>query len=321
MEDTERDQLVEDCLRMAVEEYGSFVFHSSARNEACIDRMERLAKRTVWAMQQQIRNGDFEPSEFEWRFQSRKDLEAIRLPLEHGGTMELQGIVDRVDYYEEGEDLYLKIIDYKSGAKQFSLEDIYYGLSLQLVVYCNAAVEKERKDKGKNIVPGGIFYFHMQDPLVEEKAGASLEEEMLEEFQLSGLALAEKDVIEHMSREAQFLPVGYLKNGNFSAYSSVATRDQFERMGAYVRDRLVQYGNEILDGNISIEPYQTEKRSACDYCDYRGVCGFDPAFSGNRYRKMGKLKKDTLWEKIEDRQGPEAGKKKKRPDEEQREGR
>lgn len=301
LEDGERDCLVEDCLRRAVEDYGSLVFHSSARNEACIDRMERLAKRTVWALQKQIQKGDFEPSEFEWRFQSRKDLEAVRLKLKHEGTLDLMGIVDRIDYYEEDENLYLKIIDYKSGAQTFSLEDIYHGLSLQLVVYYNAAAEKAGKDQKKQVVPGGIFYFHIQDPLVEDKPGASLEEEMLDEFSMSGLALSERNVVEHMDWDGQrSLPVSFVKSGKFSAYSSVASREQFEALGSYVKKQLVRYGNEILDGNIAIEPYKSEKRTACDYCAYRGVCGFDPAFSGNRYRKLHKIKKDKIWDKIEE---------------------
>lgn len=301
MEDGDRDHLVEECLKRAVEEYGSILFHSSARNEACIDRMERLAKRTVWALQQQVRKGDFEPSEFEWKFQSRKDLEAVSLELQNGGTMELRGVIDRIDYYEEEENLYLKIIDYKSGVQTFQLEDIYNGLQLQLVVYLNAAVEKARQDQAKQVVPGGIFYFHIQDPLVEQKTGVSLEEEMYEEFSLSGLALAEKDVVEHMDGDGQqSLPVSFLKNGSFSAYSSVATREQFEALGSYVKKQLVHYGNEILSGNIAIEPYRKDKKTACDYCSYRGVCGFDPSFSGNQYRKLKKLKKDEIWNRVEE---------------------
>jgi len=302
MEDGTRDTLAVDCLRRAVEDYDSAIFHSSARNEACIERMERLVKRTVWALCEQLKKSDFEPAEFEWRFQSRKELEAVKLSLNHGGTLELQGVIDRIDYYEDADNLYLKITDYKSGMKMFQLSDIYHGLSLQLVVYLNAAMEKAKKDQGKNVVPAGIFYFHIQDPLVELIEGTSAEESLLAEFDLSGLVLGEKEIVEHLDfGEEKSLPVSYKKDGAFTAASSIATREQFKMLGDYVKKQLITYGNEILEGNISIEPYKEEKRTACDYCDYKGVCGFDSSFAGNKYRKIKKTDKKELWNQIEER--------------------
>ena len=101
--------------------------------------------------------------------------------------MELRGIVDRIDYFEDEDNIYLKVTDYKSGMKTFQLEDICHGLSLQLVVYLNAALEKARKDRDKNVVPAGIFYFHIQDPFVDLMEGTSVEENLLAEFDLSEL--------------------------------------------------------------------------------------------------------------------------------------
>lgn len=301
MEDQARDDLAVECLRRAVEDYDSAIFHSSARNEACIERMERLVKRTIWALAQQLKRSDFEPAEFEWKFQSRKELEAVKLSLDHGGSLALQGVIDRIDYYEDEESLYLKIIDYKSGMQTFQLSDIYNGLSLQLVVYMNAAVEKARKDQKKNVVPAGIFYFHIQDPLAERKEGVSMEEELLAQFDLSGLVLDEKDIVEHLdSGDVKAVPVAYKKDGTFTAASSVASRERFSFLGNYVKEKLVTYGNEILNGNISIAPYREDKKTACDYCDYKGVCGFDPSFSGNRYRKLHKKDKQQIWDDLEE---------------------
>lgn len=302
MDGEARDALVSQCLRRAVEEYDSTVFHSSARNEAAIERMERLVKRTVWALQQQLKNSDFEPTEFEWKFQSRRDLENVKISLQGGAAMELRGVIDRIDYYEDEDNLYLKITDYKSGMQTFELSDIYNGLSLQLVVYLNAAVEKARRDQKKNVVPGGIFYFHIQDPLIEPKEEESEEEAMLAEFDLSGLTLAEKEVVEHMDfSEVKSIPVSYKKDGNFSAVSNVATREQFALLGNDVKRQMEAYGNGIMKGNIAIAPYKEEKKTACDYCDYRGICGFDPEWKGNHYRRIRKENKKTIWDKLEER--------------------
>jgi ATP-dependent helicase/nuclease subunit B len=137
---------------------------------------------------------------------------------------------------------------------------------------------------------------------VELEGYSGAEEALLAEFDLSGLALSEKDVVEHLDfGEEKSLPVSYKKDGTFAASSSVATREQFAALSDYVKKQLVTYGNEILDGNISIEPYKEEKRTACDYCDYKGICGFDPSFTGNKYRKIKKTDKKELWNQIEER--------------------
>ena len=137
---------------------------------------------------------------------------------------------------------------------------------------------------------------------MEREEGTSAEENLLAEFDLSGLVLGEKEIVEHLDfGEEKSLPVAYKKDGAFTAASSIATREQFQALGDYVKKQLVTYGNEILEGNISIEPYKEEKRTACDYCDYKGICGFDPSFAGNQYRKIKKKDKKELWNQIEER--------------------
>ena len=119
------DQLIEESVEMSVADYGNTVLQSSARNEYMITRIKRLMRRTVWALSKQLAKGDFVPSGYELSFGNGK--------------------IDRVDVYETSEKVYVKVIDYKTGAKNFSLSALYYGLQLQLAVYMNAAVELERR--------------------------------------------------------------------------------------------------------------------------------------------------------------------------------
>ena len=137
---------------------------------------------------------------------------------------------------------------------------------------------------------------------MEEPESGSVEEELLDEFKLSGLALKESEVITHMDNDHQrSLPVSFLKNGNFSSNSSVASREEFELLESHVKMQLKQYGNEILDGKIEITPYRSKNKTACDYCPYRGVCGFDPTFSGNHFQKRKSIKKEEIWKELERR--------------------
>lgn len=90
-------------------------------------------------------------------FKFIEDIDAIDIKLSGEESMRLQGRIDRVDLAEEDDQIFVKIIDYKSGEKQFDLAALYYGLQLQLVVYMNAAVEMERKKHpDKEVVPAAL---------------------------------------------------------------------------------------------------------------------------------------------------------------------
>ena len=71
-------------------------------------------------------------------------------------------------------------------------------------------------------------------------------------------------------------------------------------MGKYAREKMIQEGREILEGNISIAPYKKDKRTACDYCAYRSVCNFDTRLPGNQYRDLRKLEEDQVWTAMEE---------------------
>lgn len=126
-------------------DYGNTIFQSSSRNQYRIIRVKRILKRTVWALQQQIRQGEFEPGEFEVSFSMEDSLSAINIDLSEHEKMRLRGRIDRVDLCETDDKVYVKIIDYKTGNTSLDLVALYYGLQLQLAVYLDAAVELEQK--------------------------------------------------------------------------------------------------------------------------------------------------------------------------------
>ena len=132
-----------------------------------IGRMKRIMRRTIWALQEQIRAGRFIPANYEVSFAVVDDLEAVNIALTDDEKMRLHGRIDRVDTCVEEDRIYVKVIDYKSGNTDFDMVALYYGLQLQLVVYLNAAVElEERVHPGKEIIPAGIFYYRMNDPIL-----------------------------------------------------------------------------------------------------------------------------------------------------------
>ena len=161
-------QAIKEAVEGYAATYGETVLYSSARNEYAITRMSRILTRTVLTLQQHLKQGSFQPDDYELSFRFAEDLDSIHVDLSEEEKMHLQGRIDRIDVSEDAEHVYVKVIDYKSGNKKFDLAALYYGLQLQLVVYMNAAMELEsRKHPDKEIVPAALLYYHIDDPTIE----------------------------------------------------------------------------------------------------------------------------------------------------------
>ena len=278
-----REQLSEECVEEVITDYRNTLLFDSSRNEYMISRMKRLVKRAVWAMTEQIRLGVFVPEKLEAPFYLKE------------GGVSLHGRIDRIDTYEEDDKVYVRVMDYKSGSTSFDLTALYNGLQLQLAVYLNAAVSMEKKDhEGKTIIPAGLFYFPMKDPMISSESFMSQEEvseSLFKELALDGICNADPDVIHSMDREcvtkSKMLPISYNKDGSLSKTSKAATTEQFEQLESFVREKTAKLGAEILEGKIPVNPYANGQKTACDYCAYKGICGFSPKESS--YRKLEKF--------------------------------
>ena len=301
-----RDMLVEECVAAVTENYGNTILGSSARNRYLAQRVGQITKRTVWALQQQIKKGDFIPTGFEVSFSAADNLSAMKIALSESEALHLRGRIDRMDVCEDGGKVYVKIIDYKSGSTSFDLLALYYGLQLQLVVYMDAVTEMAQHHyPDKEIVPAGILYYNIADPLAEKKGQPDPEKidaEILKKLRMNGLVNSELEVVRHLDRtiekESDVIPV-VLKDGEVQAgRSSVANRERFARLSQFVHRKLKEAGQEILDGEIGVAPYKNGQRTACDYCPYHVVCGFDRKTSGYEFNRWKNRKTEEIWEEI-----------------------
>lgn len=298
--DKERHALVKTIVEQVSFEYRSTIMKSSARNSYLGRKVERITDRTIRALIHQIQKGDFEPEEFE------VDV-STRIALKDGDALNLRGRIDRLDIFEDSDKVYVKIMDYKSGSTSFDLSLLYHGLQLQLVVYMDAALAMEKKrHPDKEAVPAGIFYYHIDDPVLERPSDMSpenVEAGILKKLRMNGLVNSSLDVIRHMDREIEkesdVIPVA-LKDGMIQeTKSSVAGGDRFEHLSAFVNNSLKTMGEEILDGNTAVNPYKQGQRTACDYCPYHSICGFDLKTSGYGFRRFKNKKAEEIWKEIE----------------------
>ena len=152
-----------------------------------------------------------------------------------------------MDVCEDGDNLYVKVVDYKSGSTAFDLVALYYGLQLQLVVYLNAAMEIEQKENpGKHVIPAGILYYNLKDPILDRKETEQpeeIQERLLSQLQMNGLVNADREIIDRMDRQlsgrSQVIPVCVNKDGSLSKSSSVASSEEFRTICLLYTSRCV----------------------------------------------------------------------------------
>jgi len=271
------DEIIEDMFeRMMVKK----VF-SAGRIEALKKRLKSLVAKSVWAICEHVARGEFEPAAFELSFEPGGDMEPVTVTLPTGEEITMIGRIDRVDTYSHEGKLYVKIIDYKSGNKAYSLADIFNMTTLQLSVYMIAATENGKKVLGsENTEFGGMFYFKLDDPVESSLPDEIDEEKSLKAFKMSGLVADNPAVVSAMDKNADkwsaIIPVYVKSDGELSkSQSKLANPEQYEKLKKHVKTAISKIGKEILSGNIDIHPVRDGDISPCSYCRYRSICGFD----------------------------------------------
>ena len=299
-----------------------YILNSTPRYKYFTERLKRVLKRTILVIVEQMKNSGFEPFGYEVSFGNNEgDYPPIRVELSTGEIVNLVGRIDRVDkLINEGEEFY-RIIDYKSGNKNFKLSDVYYGLQIQLLTYLDAMLTNEIKFSKENdlskecdfskennlseqpIFPAGILYFKIDDPVI--KAKNNLDEEELEKaimkaLKMKGLLLADTKIIREMDRNIQgaslIIPASIKKDGELGAVSSVATKKQFNMLLRHVNENLMSTCEDMLSGEITIRPYKKKETTPCAYCEYIAICQFDPTLKENTYKIINDKKDKEIWE-------------------------
>lgn len=302
------EETVREALEFYAASYGDTVLYSSARNEYAIVRMARILTRTVLTLQRQLRKGSFRPDAYEFSFRFAEDLDSVNISLSGQERMRLQGRIDRIDVAEDENRVYVKVVDYKSGDRHFDLAALYYGLQLQLVVYMNAALEVEaKKHPDKEVVPAALLYYHIDDPTAESSVELSeeeIEEQIADKLRMRGVVNGEPGIVERLDggnwSKSDVIPVERKKDGTFSVRSSVLSGGDLKTVSRYVSEKIGKIGREILDGKISLNPYEMGGEEACTWCAFRRVCGFEASLPGCGKRKLEDMGSREALEKMRD---------------------
>ncbi|HEY8803967.1 MAG TPA: helicase-exonuclease AddAB subunit AddB [Clostridium sp.] len=288
----------------ASEGSSGYILNSTPRYKYFTERLKRVLKKTIYVIVEQMKNSGFEPFGYEVSFGFEEgDYPPIKIELSTGEMVNLVGRIDRVDkLINEGEEFY-RIIDYKSGNKDFKLSDVYYGLQIQLLTYLDAMLRNESESSKEPIFPAGILYFKIDDPVI--KAKNNLDEEELEKaimkaLKMKGLLLADTKIIREMDRNIEgaslVVPASIKKNGELGSRSSVATKEQFDMLLNHVKENLIKTCEGMLSGEIDIKPYKKKDATPCAYCEYTAICQFDPTLKENTYKIIKDKRDKEIWE-------------------------
>ena len=287
--DAEIDEMVEEIVtddmqticRIAPDFSGSRLAHLFAK----LKKSSRILCSNLAAEFKQSR---FKPAFFELPIKfpapDEQTVEPLSVKLEDGTYAYLYGVADRVDTMEHEDRCYVRVVDYKTGAKDFSLEDVSMGLNMQMLLYLfsiwkNGGNAKSALALAENseIVPAGILYFSAGVPTLTLDAEAlpnEVEKMVSDKLSRRGLLLDEHEVLKAMENDltGHYLPIKIKKDGSFTSQSSLISLDGFRVLLSSIEDTIKNIGTEIKRGNACLTPIQDKKHDACKYCEMRPVC-------------------------------------------------
>lgn len=276
-----RREIVDDVVDKVTKKYGGSVLDSSARNSYMIEKIRKVTDRSAWAIIEHIKRGSFKPDDFELKLR--------------------EGRIDRVDRLTDDGNVYIKVIDYKSGNTAFSPTDVENGLQLQLIYYMDTLIKRERAlGTGKSVHPGGVFYFNIKDSVIDYEETmtdeAVLTEKLLEQYKMTGAVSSDGTVIKGIdmslsdrNKSSKVAKVKYTDIGSgirVGADAGILSEDNFNRLIERVKAKIEQMTTEIASGNIAMNPYKKGQYTPCSYCRFKNVCAFDDRQFDNEYRRL-----------------------------------
>lgn len=318
-----RDLSPEACDRLAAETVDTLAPHlqrrilsSSGRYQYLQHKLEQVVARVARVMQRQDETSGFTPVSLELPFGPGQPLPPLNFTLRNGCKMEIIGRIDRVDRAEDEDDrVFLRIIDYKSGLKDLNLNDVYYGLALQMLTYLDVVLTHSNRWLGVQTHPAGVLYFHMHNPSLNLNGKVPPEEaedDLYKSFKMKGLLLEDQQALQltdqlQAGERSRIAPFGIKRDGSFYKGSSLATPEQFQALQVHTKRVIADIGEKITEGDVRIAPYKFKDRIPCAFCPYRSFCQFDRSQPGNDFRELKNISDDQILKKLAEKERTDHG--------------
>lgn len=296
------EEIVNEIIEEKLQLKKNYIFTSIPKYRVLANRLRKVIKKSIEYIVDSLKHSDFEVLGHELEFKNGKKYPAIRMKLENGKEVEITGKIDRIDIAKAPDGNYIRIIDYKSSAKDINLNEVVAGLQLQLLTYLDAVCEIE------DVMPAGVLYFNLIEPSVKvanKIDEGKLQDEIRKQFKMKGLILADVDIAKKMDKKLErgnsdVIPAYIDKDGNLANKPSTITREQFESLQKYTTKIIKQISDAIMSGNINVKPYYKLKqgKTPCEYCKYKSICNFNTGICKKKYNYIGDADKEYIMEQI-----------------------
>lgn len=291
-----RDELMESIVDKVTTQVVSSKQNAVLREEEnqtfYTGQIRRIMLRSIRTLRSQLSAGEFVPYDYERTFRKL-----------YKNCILLKGKIDRIDLCSTDDEIMVKIIDYKTGSRDFDITGLYYGLSLQLAVYMKQVLNALRSEKAPmQVTPAAMLFYRIMDPQVKQSKVLSeeeLETAILEALNTKGVVCSRAGVVEKLdaSFTGQSLVIPVKKNeksAEVKETTQVIDTNAFEALLEYSEQKAVELAKDIMKGKIACAPVTAAKQEACEYCPYKTSCGFDERIPG--YKK--EYKADVTLEEI-----------------------
>ena len=268
------------------------------------ERMVYLFRRNIQELDmvvaelwQELKDAQFEPVGFEVSFGSDEGLAPIAIPNNSMNAL-LRGFIDRVDIWQTAGSGYYRVVDYKTGRKDFDYCDVFHGVGLQMLIYLFALRSSGDPSIGRHPVPAGVQYFPARAPYLPADGmldDALADKERRPQWRRKGLLLQDEAVLQAMEPgEPTRMSYSIKKDGTLSG--DLADRDQLKLLEKYVFHILGRLVDDLASGTVEPNPYtRGSSHSACAYCPYGSIC-HETTVEGRRNYKT--MSSKQFWDEI-----------------------
>lgn len=290
LRDIGREELPSYAERVAEEAVKALSAGEDATTARIRNLMKSICRRILVIMEDlhdEFSESEFVPRFFEMQLSADDGPSPVTYTLPDGTTLVLRGTVDRVDAYKKDGKLYLRVVDYKTGTKRFSLDDIERGINLQLLVYLFSLWKNTRESfrrrlgisPNEEVLPAGMLYMMastaditLPAPLppdeVREKAKRALTR--------SGLLLNDMEILSAMDKglSGRYIPVTLTKKGEVgkSSAQSLVSLDEMGKLSKRLDEVIKEIGTGIRQGNADAAPQCDKTSNPCEHCEMKKIC-------------------------------------------------
>ncbi|MFQ3782390.1 helicase-exonuclease AddAB subunit AddB [Staphylococcus saprophyticus] len=296
-------KLTTEALSEILPEVQFNLLNSTAYYRYLSQRIGAIVETTLTALKYQGSHTKFTPQRFEASFRRKpkdqSELLAAPLQTKQGIPINIRGQIDRIDTYQQGDESFVNIIDYKSSKYSGTLDltKVYYGLQMQMMTYMDIVLQnKSRLGLTDMTKPGGLLYFHVHEPRIKlawnQLSEDKRDTEFINSFKLSGLLNSDTSVLDAFdtrlepSYNSDIVPLGLKKDGGIKSNSKVADEQTIYKLIKHNKQNFIETASNIMDGHTEVAPMKYNQTLPCDFCNYKSVCHVDGMVDSKRYRTV-----------------------------------